>query len=147
MRALGLLIVLSWIGLQGCTGETVAGNQVTSDADASWDAANDVTSDSQSADRDALVGDPVQWEAIVAVDSPGFEDVKFLEGSAECIPDGSDGVQLGACCSHQSCQGQCVELDDGSEGCWCLGLMGGCPDGLICCKYRGGCTDPHHCAP
>jgi len=130
----------------GCSGETVVSGDSVARADAGEQ--TDSSLDTSHDFADSAFSDGSLSEIITMADSPAFEDVKLVEGSTECIPDGSDGViKLGACCDHKSCQGQCIELEGGEVGCWCLGLAGGCPEGLICCKYRGGCTDPHHCAP
>jgi hypothetical protein len=76
-----------------------------------------------------------------------LQDVRIVEGSTECIPDGSGILALGSCCNHQSCLGQCVETDDAAIICWCLGIVGGCHEGSVCCLYRNGCTDPDMCSP
>ena len=144
-----VLKILWFFALVSCAGQTTSFESGGADGNYS-DAASDVqdTSGEWIAPFDGFnppdgsgLGD-----LITAPDSYGGFDVTIVEGSPECVPDGSSSTAYGSCCNHEPCYGQCAKLDDGGVGCWCEGIWGGCWPGAVCCHYSGGCTAPGSCA-
>ena len=61
-----------------------------------------------------------------------------IDGGACDAPDGALW-ELETCCNGSLCQGQCVVFADSSTpACWCAGVVGGCPDGWVCCYSDDG---------
>lgn len=124
----------------GSTDSTVAGGadaSVDSMADVSWD--NQVPLDGFNPTDGSSAGD------LILVDLAPIPDVNVVEGSTECIPDGSTSITLGACCNHEPCLGQCVQTEDAEILCSCYGIVGGCWEGSVCCSLKDGCVDPLFC--
>jgi hypothetical protein len=145
MRIACWMLIL--VQLAGCGGGTSDAPAQTIGGDASIDGAPDVSWDNQVSIDQFNGGDASGLGDIIQFLDSHILDAKVVEGSTECIPDGSGILELGSCCNHESCLGQCVETDDAAIICWCLGIVGGCHEGSVCCLYRGGCTDPLLCSP
>lgn len=71
-----------------------------------------------------------------------------VDAGGDCAPDAgmSDWV---ACCNDLPCRGWCYPADAGGElFCNCgqppWGVLGGCPEGTVCCGMNG-CVAPGHC--
>jgi hypothetical protein len=70
-----------------------------------------------------------------------------VDSSGDCggfEQDAHNGQDLHACCESVSCYGFCIK-DGGQVACDCFGIVGGCPNGTICCAARMGCTAPGGC--
>ena len=71
--------------------------------------------------------------------------LKVVPSVGECAPPALKGETFGSCCNGKTCNGQCVELEDGSTGCACFDVPGGCAEGLVCCKVRRACVPEDEC--
>ncbi len=60
-----------------------------------------------------------------------------------CKPDPGPGA-VTSCCGSMPCNGGCLTSGT-SKTCDCFGIPGGCPQDLICCLVKKGCTAAGSC--
>ncbi|MEZ4219621.1 MAG: hypothetical protein R3B13_01750 [Polyangiaceae bacterium] len=82
------------------------------------------------------------FDAGADADAAADGDVTDATDSGDCAPK-HGSLLIGSCCSGQPCHGTCSS----SGECDCYGVAGGCPEGLVCCKYKLGCTTELLCDP
>jgi len=79
-------------------------------------------------------------------DGGGFPYQDAVASDGWCAPPDA-GKSVTACCNDEPCQGLCYANDDGGVQCECFGIIGGCPEGSVCCWPLLGCKAPHLCYP
>ncbi len=77
---------------------------------------------------------------------PSVAEQRVVPGEGDCAPPGHPDSAFTACCNGRACSGYCV-LNTRTQVvlCDCFGRAGGCPEGTICCKAKGGCATPAEC--
>lgn len=73
------------------------------------------------------------------VAGPPLPGLRFAKSEGTCAPPESRSA-FTACCGQQPCNGHCVTNDDGTTGCSCFGVAGGCPPGYACSKEHLTCV-------
>ena len=97
------------------------------------------------------VADPRSETPDARTFNPIILPAEVLEERAEagrgmCSPPGHPDVVATACCADAPCRGFCVSnVRTQQVYCRCFGTLGGCPEGTICCKRKGGCTSIEEC--
>jgi hypothetical protein len=73
------------------------------------------------------------------VAGPPLPGLRFAESDGTCGGPPSREAFL-SCCGGKPCNGHCVTNDDGTKGCSCFGVAGGCPAGYVCSKEELKCV-------
>ena len=87
-------------------------------------------------------GDPSLYDGGAVPDT-------HVDAGGECAPDAAGVYDQVACCDGVACRGWCY-LSDGGTDLFCncgqppWGVLGGCPEGTICCAMAG-CVAPGFC--
>lgn len=64
---------------------------------------------------------------------------RFADSDGTCA-ERESRTAFTSCCGNKPCNGHCITNDDGTKGCGCFGVAGGCPPGYACSKEHLKCV-------
>lgn len=146
MRQLRLLIALvAIVSAEASCGETASENSKgggNTGANAG-DGGTDGSVGEGGADSSSSAG---MGGAIVLDGSSVYPTKDAIATDGWCAPDAaiSDMFEVTACCNDSPCNGLCYGTDAGIQ-CECFGVIDGCQNGTVCCKFKYACTPPEGC--